>query len=234
MECMKMNLSTFLAIILGKKRWLYVIFVLTFFPVPVYSQLANISNLTGVKRSLGIGYLRDTFTTNGIAVTAEQRLTENMKLASISHIWTFPDSHELLLLESFQMIYVGPLGSTGLDFFLVGDMSFEFSTETGYPTRSTYSRRYSRWLLTKAIKVGGGGGILKTIGKVTPFVCLFYQHPVWSRADWDNANFFRPSVGVGFDISRHISLVGRIERWYNQEENGIYWDELHIGINVLW
>lgn len=81
-----------------------------------------------------------------------------------------------VLYESFQLIYIGSLGAVDLDYFLIADLTFNRSVNTVSRTDS----RYLRWFLTETMDAGGGG-ILKTIGRVSPFVCLFTLVPFGVR-----------------------------------------------------
>ena len=79
----------------------------------------------------------------------------------------------------------------------------------------------------------GGGGILITIGKIRPFVCLLYSRPFWVREGERAVDFLRPSIGVEFALSRHISFVGRVQPWYRMAE-GFVQTDLNIGLNLSW
>ena len=108
-------------------------------------------------------------------------------------------------------------------------MTFELSVNT----ISRTDNRYSRWFLADALYARGGGGILTTIGKVSPFVCLLYSRPFWVRKDYETVDSLMTSIGVELALSPHISFVGRVQPWYRMAE-GFVKTDLNIGLNLSW
>ena len=121
-----------------KKRWIYIVFVLVFIPTPVYSQLVSSSKLGSGKRNFRFGYARygvvDFGSYHGIWLGGDLGLSDRTKV-STSTVAFFWDASITDIYESFQIVHITPLGSTGLDCFFFGDFTFLMDLN--------YSERYA-------------------------------------------------------------------------------------------
>ena len=204
-----------------KMRWVYVVFILALFPVTTaHSQLASLSKVASNKRNVGLGYLASQYGTQGMSVLAEHQLGDTIKISSPAEIWF--DDYDLYIYESLQIVHVSPLGSTGLDFFLIGGLSVNYT----YNYNTTTVSRYSEYRSTRydylsgglnAIGIIGGGGLSKTLGRLKPFVGVFYNRSLWTTQDSYAYSAYQPIVGCEFRIIQRLSIRGKADWWYQAE-----------------
>ena len=224
-----------------KNRWIYIVFVLVFLPIPVDSQLVSLSKLESGKYNFRFGYAGyrsvGDGSSHGIWLGSDLGFGDRTKV-SANTIAFFSDTSISYIYESFQIVHITPLGSTGLDCFFFGDFTFVMDM--------SYSERYAHLDISdsalQAISItqmllGGGGGLSKTFGQFTAFASLFYHRTLATRYEDSIPWYGLLSTGAEIEITQHIDLTGRIEGFYNPEsvyeqESGFTAYDIYIGLNL--
>lgn len=219
------------------KRWIYIVFVLVFLPTPADAQFMSPSKLGSGKYNFRLGYVRD-FGLHGMALGGERGFGDRTKVSTSASIF-FNATHTTIdsIYESSQIVHTIPLGSTGLDCFFFGDFGISINYRV-YVTEA-YINGYesgdggiSRDISIRDVWLGGGGGLSKTLGRVTPFVGLFYQHNVYAHFYESAPPWYVLSMGAEVGITQHIGLTGRVEVWYEQAFGVYLPPAFYIGVSL--
>ena len=187
-----------------KKRWMYIVFVLVFLPIPAYSQLVSPSKLESGKYNFRLGYVRNLGNpgyveqlrdsrrdsrrdSHGMWLGGARGLGDRTKVSTSASIF-FDATDKTVddIYQSSQIVHITPLGSIGLDCFFFGDFGVFIDRDTIFIQHGPkwpfedfdFEREGGRRFMS--MWLGGGLGLSKTLGRFTPFVGLFYRHTVYT------------------------------------------------------
>ena len=189
-------------------------------PTTVFAQ-ASIYKLPSNKSAIGLGYTGS----NGfhtLLMNLDYGFTDNVKGSAITALSFQEDVNEYLYVsELLQLVYIDSIASTGLDYFLIAGVAGtyliesqtssslnNFNTDSGI--RNYYQDEPDIDLGSglQTFTVAGGGGISTKYGPFNPFVSYSYNYIMY--LDIGNASTSIFGAGIEFDLSRKISLIGRL------------------------
>lgn len=197
-----------------KKIWIFILFMLVIFSVNADAQLTSLSQLPTGKRAISLGY------TNFIGdhwgrFDVEHSFTDRTKAAFITElgIYSASDHVRMGIGSYYQVVHVEPSWTTSLDYFLVGFVGFHGEIVSGPIADSSGRATFDEYLHYFSVS-GGGGLLLKTMGRFKPFVGLTYNRYFAVSEDYVTNGFFSILPGFDFRISPHIGVIGQVSLDY--------------------
>ncbi len=219
-----------------KKGLVCVIFMLALLPATVYAQ-TSLYKLPSDKRAIGLGYA-GTEGIHNIWVSVDRGFTETVKGSAVTNLSIFESNSSILLIsELLQLVHIDALGTTGLDYFLMGGFGGTYlvnsNTSYGYdPYRTSYSyygynRRPFANSGLESLTLAVGGGLSITFEQLKPFVGYTYNYIHILNGGRSNASLL--TAGVEIDLGGSISLIGRMSSGYTAD--GLTNPTFDIGVN---
>ena len=203
-----------------RKIWIFILFLFAMLSVNAYAQLPSLSELPDGKRAGGIGYTN--YGSHWARIDFEYSFTDKTKSASITELGVYARPNgtlDRLNIDSFyHIVHAEPLGTTDLDYFLLGFVGFHGKVARGVsesPISNVGTPQPSFNRTFDSVSVGGGGGLLiKALGALKPFVGLTYRRYFPFSDNAVGYSFFSIIPGFEFDMSSHIGTVGQISLDY--------------------
>ena len=165
-----------------KKTLVLITFMLAILPAAVYAQeslFTSMSKLPSDARGIGIGYeTLERF--HNIAVRVERGFTDIVKGSTVTVVrFSEYNTSDFLLSQLFELMYRDALGTTDLDYFIIGAVGGTYLYTTGVERRyviNDYSYPYSgSYEYVGTLKEGvhsldviGGGGLVAPLNQLKP------------------------------------------------------------------
>lgn len=201
------------------KRWVYVVFLFVLFPVTAYSRTGLYelpAGETAVGLSLGRGQNSSAIGGNlGYGISNRTKIAFTGGVSFIDKDLYDGSVHQPSNFSGgIALIYIRPLGQTGLDYFFSGNTYTGFSRLLDASTNETIASAHS-------VGLTGGGGLIKRLETnfgwaLKPFCGIFcsgswasVSNQAREKTKRDFTFFgFTGNVGLEIEISSMISVVG--------------------------